>query len=122
MKNKLPLILGFAAAGLFLTGCSTIVNAHRQKSDIMANYVNGQRAPAQEELEYKLREPAWYNSSRVNTGDEIMWRVEAGALNCIMGNDEQSIRHFSRAEELIENFDERALIISGRSGRKPPSC
>ncbi|MBO4647060.1 MAG: hypothetical protein J5806_02770 [Lentisphaeria bacterium] len=110
MKNKLPLILGFAAAGLFLTGCSTIVNAHRQKSDIMANYVNGQRAPAQEELEYKLREPAWYNSSRVNTGDEIMWRVEAGALNCIMGNDEQSIRHFSRAEELIENFDERALV------------
>ena len=111
MKNsQFAVLSGLISAVLFLTGCSTIVNAHRQKSDIMSNYVSGQREAAQEELEYHLREPAWYNSSKVNTGDEVMWRVEAGALNCLMGQDDRSIRHFERAEELIENFDERALV------------
>ena len=94
----------------FLTGCSSIVNAHRQKEAIMSNYVNGQWTPVQKELEYKLRKPSWYNTSKVNSGDEVMWRVEAGALNYLMGKDAASIRHFSRAEELIEDFDERAIV------------
>ena len=107
---------GLCSAVLLLTGCSTVVNAHRQKAGIMANYVNGYQGAAQEELEYNLREPAWYNSSKVNTGDEVMWRVEAGALNCLMGQDDVSIRHFERAEDLIENFDERALINLREAG------
>ncbi|MCI6288794.1 MAG: hypothetical protein MR727_08685 [Lentisphaeria bacterium] len=115
-KNRLPILAGMIAAVQILTGCSTVVNAHRQKSDIMANYVAGRFPAAQEELEYELREPAWYNSSKVNTGDEVMWRVEAGALNCLMGKDEQSIRHFERAEALIEDFDERAVVNLREAG------
>ena len=115
-RYKFPIFLSLASAVLFLTGCSTVVNAHRQKSDIMTNYVNGQHTPAYEELEYNLREPAWYNSSKVNTGDEIMWRVEAGALDYLMGKDEESIRHFARAEELIEDFDERAIVNLREAG------
>lgn len=115
-KDRVPIVSGIVASVLFLTGCSTVVNAHRQKADIMMNYVNGQWAPAYEELEYNLREPAWYNSSKVNTGDEIMWRVEAGALDYLMGKDEESIRHFERAEALIEDFDERALVNLREAG------
>lgn len=115
-KERLPVFSGILAALLFLTGCSTVVNAHLQKSDIMSDYVNGEFPAAQEELEYKLREPAWYNSSKVNTGDEVMWRVEAGALNCLMGKDELSIRHFERAEALIEDFDDRATVNLREAG------
>ena len=107
---KRAIVPGLCSAALFLTGCSTIVTAHRQKAGIMANYVDGYQGAALAELEYNLREPAWYNSSKVNTGDEVMWRVEAGALNCLMGQDDKSIRHFERAEELIEDFDERAMV------------
>ena len=109
-SSKIIIVCLLSSAILFLTGCSTIVNAHSQKSGLMNNYVSGQREFALDELEYQLREPAWYNSSKVNTGDEIMWRMEAGAMNCLMGRDDQSIRHFTRAEELIEDFDERALV------------
>ncbi len=115
-RDRVPIFAGIVAAVLFLTGCSTVVNAHLQKSDIMTNYVSGRSESAYEELEYNLREPAWYNSSKVNTGDEIMWRVEAGALDYLMGKDEESIRHFARAEALIEDFDERALINLREAG------
>ena len=95
---------------LLASGCSTIVNAHRQKAELMSNCVQGQYPQAQEELDYKLRAPSSFNSSKVNTGDEIMWRLEAGSLNFITGRYDRSIGHFSRAEKLIEDFDERAII------------
>ena len=95
---------------LLASGCSTIVNAHRQKAGMMENYVQGKYSETQEELEYKLREPSAFNSSKVNTGDEIMWRLEAGSLNCITGQYDRSINHFARAQELIEDFDERAIV------------
>ena len=99
-----------AVAVLFSAGCSVVVNAHSQKEELMTGYLAGQREQALQELEYKLREPAWYNSSVVNTGDEIMWRLEAGALDCIMAHDDECIAHFERAEALIEEFDDRAIV------------
>ena len=115
-KARLSILFSIAASVQFLTGCSSVVNAHLQKSNIMMNYVNGHQTAAQSELEYNLRESAWYNSSKVNTGDEVMWRVEAGSLNFLMGKDEQSIRHFERAEALIEDFDERAVVNLREAG------
>ena len=111
--NVLPL---FTLGIMLLTGCSTIVNAHRQKQDLMHNYIAGARDQALEELEYKLRPSTALNSSRADTGDEVMWRLEAGSLNLVEGHDDRSIRHFSRAEELIENFDERALLNLREAG------
>lgn len=105
--KKLALLLPVM---LLACGCSSIVNAHLQKEEMMDNYVRGQYAEAREELEHKLRAPSSFNSSRTDTGDEIMWRLEAGSLNCITGNYDRSIRHFARAERLIEDFDERAIV------------
>lgn len=113
MRKTLLAILPVLLLG---SGCSTVVNAHRQKAELMENYVRGNGPEAQRELEYKLRKPTGVNSSRVNTGDEIMWRLEAGSLNCLLGDDRRSLRHFIRAEELIEDFDERALVNLREAG------
>ena len=117
MKNGNFIVLPFLTLSvMLLTGCSTIVNAHRQKQDLMHNYIAGAREQALEELEFKLRPSTALNSSRTDTGDEIMWRLEAGSLNLVTGHDDRSIRHFSRAEELIEDFDERALLNLREAG------
>ena len=47
----------------------------------MADYMGGDNESALDEIEYKLREPAWYNTSVVGTGDELMWRLEAYSMN-----------------------------------------
>lgn len=107
--SKIPLICLLSSVILFPTGCSTVVNAHTQKRDVMLDYVNGQNESASQELESFVR-------SRTDTGDEVMWRLEAGSLNCIMGQDDRSIRNFERAETLIEDFDERAVVNLREAG------
>ena len=113
---RISALPGVLLAVLLLTGCSTIVNAHRQKANLMNNYVHGQREQTAEELEYMLRPSSAMNSSRENTGDEVMWREEAGALNFIMGKDDRSIEQFRRAEALIEDFDQRAVVNLREAG------
>jgi len=98
------------AAGCILAGCSSVVNSHTQKEDMMADYLSGDNESALDEVEYKLREPAWYNSSVVNTGDELMWRLEAGSMNFHVGNFGESLKHLRIAEELINQYDERASV------------
>ena len=113
---KIRCLTAALAAVFLLTGCSTIVNAHRQKREIMKNYVSGRYDAAARELEHELREPSAFNTSKVNTDDEVMWRVEAGTLNCIIGHDDRSIGHFARAEALIEDFDGRAIVNLREAG------
>lgn len=98
------------AAVLILSGCSSVVNAHAQKEEMMADYLNGDNEGALDEIEYKLREPAWYNSSVVGTGDELMWRLEAGSMYFHLGEFEESILQFKTAEDLISRYDARAKV------------
>ena len=111
MFAKIKFSAAAVAAALLLTGCnSTVMNAHLQKREMMDCYVSGRYNAAVNEVEHELRPPSIFNTSKVNSVDEVMWRVEAGALNCIVGRDDRSIEHFDRAEALIEDFDNRALI------------
>ena len=105
-RNLLPA----AAAGILFAGCSSVVNSHTQKEDMMADYMKGNNSAALDEIEYKLREPAWYNSSVVNTGDELVWRLEAGSMNFHIGEFQECIDQLKIAEELIEQYDERADV------------
>ena len=98
------------ALALSISGCSSIENSHRQKSDMMEAYQTGNNAAAVQEIDYKLREPKWYNTSVVNTGDELMWRLEAGSLAFHQGDFKTSVNAFKKAEELIKEYDERARI------------
>ena len=66
----------FAAAAvgvLLFTGCSSITNSHLQKEPLMAEYLAGKDARVELRLSEKLK-------SALNTGDELMWRLEAGAF------------------------------------------
>ena len=80
-----------AAAGLLLVGCSSVINSHSQKEGMMSDYLNGDNEGALDEINYKLREPAWYNTSVVDTGDELVWRLEAGSMNFHVGNFQEAI-------------------------------
>ena len=102
-------ILAVAAAFL-LAGCSGIVNSHTQKEGMMEDYIEGDNESALDEIEHKLREPAWYNSSVVNTGDELMWRLESGSMNFHLGNFQECIDQLKIAEELIAEYDDRASV------------
>lgn len=97
------------AAALF-AGCSSVENSHRQKAGMMAYYDAGNNNAVLDEVNYKLREPAWYNSSVVNTGDEVMWRLEAGSINFHVGNYRECIAQFETAERLIAEYDDRATV------------
>ena len=107
--SRLPVKCLFAAAvALSFVGCSSVENSHSQKEDMMSDYMKGDNDDALDEIEYKLREPAWYNSSVVGTGDELMWRLEAGSMYFHVGDFEQSLDELKLAEHLIEQYDERA--------------
>ena len=97
-------------AAVLLAGCSSVENSHRQKAGMMADYVAGNNAAVLDEINYKLREPAWYNSSVVHTGDEVMWRLEAGSMNFHIGHYRECISQFDAAEHLIADYDDRAVV------------
>jgi hypothetical protein len=103
-------ILPAATAGFLLAGCSSVVNSHKQKADMMDYYLKGENEDALDEIDYKLREPAWYNSSVIDTGDELVWRLEAGTMNFHLGNFRECIDQLKIAEELITEYDERADV------------
>ena len=101
------LLLSFGVICI-LTGCSTIVNSHRQKASMMQEYVLGENEKVAERINDKLDKSSW--TSVVNTGDEIMWRLEAGSINFHLGKFKQSIDEFKIAEKLIAEYDRRAVI------------
>ena len=103
-------VLWCSALVLVLCGCSTVENCHRQKTDLMNAYVMGNQTAARLELEEKLKPPAWYNTSRVGTGDEIVWRLEAGTLAFAFGRYADAIREFGASERLIAEYDSRATV------------
>ena len=98
------------AAAALLAGCSSVENSHRQKAGMMADFNAGNNASVMAEIDYKLREPAWYNSSVVNTGDEVMWRLEAGSMNFHTGKYRECIAQLDAAERLIAEYDNRATV------------
>jgi len=105
---------------LLLSGCSTIIDSHSRKEPMLKAYICGDNESVESILLDKLKAPSMFNSSVVNTGDELMWQLEAGGFFLHMGDYHKSIRHFSRAERLINDYDERAKIsvrdVSGEFG------
>ena len=114
--GKRLLFSSLAAASLFAAACSTVVDAHTAKSSMMSHYLAGDYGKVMDKLDDRLRPPAWYNDSVVGTGDEIMWRLEAGSMNFLLGKDDASLAHFEAAEERIADFDDRAKVNLREAG------
>lgn len=105
-----------SAALLGSTACSTLVDSHTAKKEMMGHYLAGEYSQIRGTLDDRLRPSSWYNDSVVGTGDEVMWRLEAGTMFFLLGDDEASIRHFEAAEERIEDFDSRARVNLREAG------
>jgi hypothetical protein len=101
MNIRIPLAL--LAAGLLAGGCSTIENNHRQKIPLMAAWTAGDSVTAQQIAGDKVK-------SRAGTGDELVWRLEAGTLAFTFGKYAESLDEFSASERLISEYDERATV------------
>lgn len=120
LLKTLPLAL--LTGCMLLSGCSSVVNSHLQKEPMMTAYESGDNSAALQEINNKLSEPAWYNSSVINTGDELIWRLEAGSLNFHLGNFAEAVEQFKIAEELIASYDERARISLRDAGAEVGSA
>ena len=91
-------------------GCSVIENSHRQKEPMMAAFTAGDNEAVSAELADQLEAPGIFTASVINTGDELHWQLEAGSFAFHTGNFEAALMHFTRAETLIADYDERAKI------------
>lgn len=100
-----PEVIRFAAMGLFLlaAGCSSITNSHLQKQSMMTAYLAGREPEVARHIGEKLE-------STAGTGDELMWRLEAGAFYFNQGDDRRSVNEFEQAEKLISGYDDRPTV------------
>ncbi len=101
MNTRIPFFL--LAAGLLAGGCSTIENNHRQKIPMMTAWTAGDAVTAQQLANEKV-------ASRKGTGDELVWRLEAGTLAFTFGRYAEAIAEFSASEDVIAEYDERATV------------
>lgn len=95
--------LTLAATGFLLAGCSSVINSHLQKETMISDYLAGRDAPVEERLTAKL-------NSTADSGDELMWRLEAGSFRFDTGDYPKSIAEFEKAEALITAYDDRATV------------
>ncbi len=93
---------------MLISGCSTIIDARKQKQPYISTYYSGNIKKAAQDLSEK-------SEGRNNTDDELMWRLDQGTANFTAGEYQQSLSAFEKSETLITDFDNRALI-SARSG------
>lgn len=98
-RHLLPALL----IGLLAGGCSTIENSHRQKEPLLAAWMAADVTTAQAQLDSKVK-------SRTGTGDELVWRLEAGTLAFTFGRYADAIAQFSASERVIADYDERATV------------
>ena len=69
----------------------------------MKAYLSGRNAEVAQRIGDKLR-------SSAGTGDELMWRLEAGAFYFNQGDDRRSVSEFEQAEKLIGEYDDRPTV------------
>lgn len=91
------------SVGLLAGGCSTVVNNHRQKADMMAAWTAGDTAGARCLVDNKVK-------STKGAGDELVWRLESGTMAFATGRHGDAIQEFKTCEDLIREYDERATV------------
>ncbi len=96
--------------GILITvaGCSSIIDAHKQKAPFMALYYSGDVKQAATDLLEK-------SESREGTGDELIWCLEAGTSELDAGEYEKSLKSYARSETILKDFRDRA-VINARKG------
>jgi uncharacterized protein len=103
-------MLFIAVLFLFLIcSCTTVTTSRVQKKSFMDKYKAGDYNESSLILSDFLRR-------RIETGDELMWRLEEGALKFELEDYYGSLAALEEAEEIIDDFDQRATINSRHLG------
>ncbi|WP_428354473.1 COG3014 family protein [Methyloprofundus sp.] len=92
-----------------LTGCSSIIDARKQKQPYIDTYYSGNVTLAAKDFTEK-------SEDRTGTGDELMWSLEAGTANYSASEYQTSMREFEQSEAYIKEFDQRAVINARAAG------
>ena len=100
---------------VILCGCSSIIDAHKQKQEMTTAYTSGDLKKAHQIVSSK-------SESRRDSGDAIMWLLEEGLIKFDSGDYENSLTAFEHAEEKINEHDERATLNARRSGAETGSA
>ena len=100
-KDSWYFLLNFILLCLLTSGCSTVVNAHRQKQEMVSSCLMGNPGAALEFAAKKVGK---------NDNNAVMWNLEAGALAFHSGNYDSSLEYFGQAESLMDDFDDRAVV------------
>ena len=97
------------------SGCSSIIDARKQKKPFMASYYSGNVKQAATDLTAKAED-------REGTGDELMWCLDEGTADFSAGEYQKSIAAFKKCEKLIEDYDERAVVSARDAGAEGGSA
>ena len=110
-----PNVLLLACSIFLFTGCSSVIDARKQKIPFMETYYSGNVELAAKDLTEK-------SEDRSDTGDELMWALEAGTANYSADEYQKSLREFEVSEMLIRDFDQRAVINARAAGSEVGSA
>jgi hypothetical protein len=95
----------WAVVLVLVSGCSSIIDARKQKKPYMDVYYSGDVSRAAIELSEK-------SADRAGTGDELVWLLDAGVANYTASQYQKSLQLFEQSESLIQAFDKRAVITA----------
>ncbi len=105
LRNIMPVL----PVLMTMCGCSTIINSHTQKEPMMRSYMAGNLPAVTEFIHKKI-------DSTSKSGDELMWLLEAGGIDFNQGRYTESLNYFRRAEAVIKEYDERAIVSMRDTG------
>ena len=112
---KLPSVLLLLGMYILMAGCSSVIDARKQKQPYMETYYSGNVKLAAQDFTEK-------SEDRSDTGDELMWTLEAGTANYSAGEYQTSLREFEQSEALIQDIDQRAVINARAAGAEVGSA
>jgi len=102
-------LLIICASIVFTAGCSSVIDARKQKAPYISQYYSGNIKKAAIALTSKAQE-------RSGSGDELMWRLDEGTAQFSAGEYRKSLKAFERSEAILKEFRDRAVVSARDAG------
>lgn len=100
---------------VILCGCTSIIDARKQKKELTTAYKTG-------DLKKACQIACEECEDHKDTGDSVMWFLESGLIKFDSGDYANSLKDFEAAENKISDFEERATVNARGSGAETGSA
>jgi len=114
LRHSLHTSFVFAAL-VVLCGCTSIIDARKQKKELTTAYKTG-------DLKKACRIVSEECEDHKDSGDSVMWFLESGLIKFDSGDYANSLKDFEAAENKINDFEERATVNARGSGAETGSA